>query len=184
MLTSIYNNGILINTTQTNYYSPYAGMYKPQTVQLQIGTNPIKTRQSFFNYDQNGNVNEMAKTNDIHDVYLWGYFRQYPVAKIVGSTLSAVNQYVTQAQVDALTNTASPTNDASLRSLLQSLRTNLPGALVTTYTYLPVTGITSQTSPNNLITFYQYDPFQRLQLVTDNDGNVLKTFAYQYQIPQ
>jgi len=54
---------------------------------------------------------------------------------------------------------------------------------VTTYTYLPLTGITSETDPKGEISFYTYDNFQRLQMITDNDGNVLKTFNYQYQNP-
>jgi YD repeat-containing protein len=186
MQTTMTNSGIgvLLNQTQTNYYSPASGKYKPQTLQEQIGSNVVETRQSFYNYDAYGNINEIAKTNDIHDVYLWGYFGQYPVAKIVGSTLSAVTAVVSQAQINAVTNTLSATTDASVRSLLQQLRTGLPAALVTTYTYLPMTGITSETDPRGETTFYQYDPFQRLQLITDNDGNVLKTFSYQYQIPQ
>jgi len=116
-------------------------------------------------------------------VYLWGYFRQYPVARITGSTLSAVTAIVSQAQIDALTNTSTPTSDGAVRNLLQTLRTGLPSALVTTYTYLPLTGITSETDPKGLTTYYQYDNFQRLQMITDNDLNVLKTFKYQYQIP-
>jgi YD repeat-containing protein len=125
----------------------------------------------------------MSKPNDIHDVYLWGYFRQYPVAKITGSTLSNVLGIVSQTQIDALTNTSAPTNDVALRQLLHGLRTGLRGALVTTYTYLPLTGITSETDQKGEISFYMYDNFQRLQMITDNDGNVLKTFNYQYQNP-
>ena len=178
--------GGLVNSTQTNYYSPYSGMYKPQSVQVQIGSNPVETRQSFYNYDNKGNVNEVSKTNDIHTVYLWSYFRQYPVAKIEGSTWNAVNAVAggnLQGQIDALTTTATATSDAAVRNLLQSLRTGLPGALVTTYTYSPLTGITSETDPKGQITYYQYDAFQRLQVILDNDGNVLKTYNYQYQNP-
>jgi YD repeat-containing protein len=181
---SVGVNYALVAGKQVNYYSPASGIFKPQSLQEQVGTNPIETRQSFYNYDSHGNLQEASKTNDIHDVYLWGYFRQYPVAKISGSTLSAVTAIVSQAQIDALTNTTTATNDASVRNLLQGLRTGLPNALVTTYTYLPLTGITSETDPKGLTTYYQYDNFQRLRMVTDNDGNVLKTYNYQYQTPQ
>jgi len=182
--TSLTNNNAFINSTQTNYYSPATGMYKPQNVQVQIGANPVETRQFFQQYDNQGNIQELSKNNDTHDVYLWGYFRQYPVARITGSTLSAVTAIVNQAQIDAATNTSGATNDATVRSLLQQLRTGLPNAQVTTYTYLPLTGVTSETDPRGRTTYYQYDAFQRLRLITDNEGNVVKTFNYQYQTPQ
>ena len=182
--TIVTNNTAPVDTKTVSYYSPVAGMFKPQSVVEQVSSNAQETRQSFYNYDSQGNLQEVSKTNDIHDVYLWGYFRQYPVVKITGSTLSAITALVTQAQIDSLTNISSPTNDASLRNLLQTLRTGLPNALVTTYTYLPLTGITSETDPKGLTIYYYYDNFQRLQMVTDNDGNVLKTYNYHYQIPQ
>jgi YD repeat-containing protein len=189
MQTTVTNNAVTMSTVTSNYYSPSSGHFKTQSVQMQYGTNPVETRQSFYAYDNLGNVNELSKTNDIHEVYLWGYFQQYPVAKITGATLSQVNQYVTQAQINSVTNaialgTTPAAIDQNLRNLLQPLQAHLPGSLVTIYTYLPVSGITSQLDPRGRITYYQYDNFQRLQLITDNENNVLKTFAYQYAIPQ
>ena len=184
MQATVMNTFGPVSMKQVNYFTTSGGLFEPQNMVEQVAGNPSETRQSFYNYDSKGHLEEVSKTNDVHDVYLWGYFRQYPVAKITGSTLAAVMNVVSQTQIDALTNTSSPTNDASVRSYLQTLRTSLPNALVTTYTYLPLTGITSETDARGLTTFYQYDPFQRLQIITDNDGNVLKTFNYQYQVSQ
>jgi YD repeat-containing protein len=178
------NNGALVTANQTNYYSPTPGQYKPQYVLTQLGSYPQETRQQFYQYDVQGNIQELSKTNDIHDVYLWGYFRQYPVAKITGSTLSAVTAIVSQAQIDAATNASTATNDVTVRNLLQQLRAGLPNAQVKTYTYLPLTGITSQTDPRGRTTYYQYDAFQRLKAVIDHEGNITKTYNYQYQMAQ
>ena len=53
-------------------------------------------------------------------------------------------------------------------------------AQMTTYTYTPLIGITSQCDVNNRILYYEYDGLSRLQVIKDQDGNVTKTFDYHY----
>ncbi|MGN6490672.1 MAG: hypothetical protein ACTHLE_01650 [Agriterribacter sp.] len=54
-------------------------------------------------------------------------------------------------------------------------------ALMSTYTYKPLIGMTSQIDPSGRATFYEYDGFGRLKLIRDQDKNVIKTYDYQYQ---
>ncbi len=54
------------------------------------------------------------------------------------------------------------------------------GALMTTYAYDPVFGLTSQTDANNKTTFYKYDNLGRLHLVRDQDNNIVKRYSYNY----
>jgi hypothetical protein len=49
-------------------------------------------------------------------------------------------------------------------------------------TYKPGVGMTSQTTPNGLTVYYEYDSFNRLQYVKDHEGNILKANQYQYQV--
>jgi YD repeat-containing protein len=60
----------------------------------------------------------------------------------------------------------------------------LANALVTTYTYAPIIGITSQTDPNGKITYFGYDGLGRLENVKDFDENLIKSIDYQYKIRQ
>jgi len=51
---------------------------------------------------------------------------------------------------------------------------------MTTYTYNPLVGISSQCDVAGRITYYYYDSFGRLSYVKDQDGNVIKTYGYHY----
>jgi YD repeat-containing protein len=54
-------------------------------------------------------------------------------------------------------------------------------ALMTTYTYNPLVGKTSETDPSGRSTIYQYDGLNRLQTIRDQDNNILKQYDYEYQ---
>ncbi len=55
------------------------------------------------------------------------------------------------------------------------------GSLMTTFTYQPLVGITSQSDANNKTIYYEYDTFLRLKAIKDQENNILKTFEYKYQ---
>lgn len=63
---------------------------------------------------------------------------------------------------------------------IDELRLYPASALMTSYTYQPLTGISSQNDPNNRISYYSYDGMNRLVAIRDQDKNVLKTFCYNY----
>lgn len=52
--------------------------------------------------------------------------------------------------------------------------------LMKTFTYNPLSGMTSQTDANRRVIFYEYDVFQRLVLIRDMDNNVIKKICYNY----
>lgn len=63
---------------------------------------------------------------------------------------------------------------------IDELRLYPAGSPMTTYTYEPLVGITSQCSPDNKIRYYDYDGLGRLQDIKDEDGNIIKTYDYHY----
>jgi YD repeat-containing protein len=66
-------------------------------------------------------------------------------------------------------------------NFIDEVRVYPKNALMTTYTYDPVFGMTSQTDHNGMTTYYEYDFFGRLKLIRDNEGKILKTYDYHYQ---
>lgn len=66
---------------------------------------------------------------------------------------------------------------------IDELRLYPATAQMTTYTYDPLVGMTSQTDAGNRTTYYEYDGLARLKRIRDQDYNILKTIEYAYQAP-
>jgi hypothetical protein len=82
------------------------------------------------------------------------------------------------------TNTVAVTGNSysiDLTGQVDEVRLYPSNAQMTTYTYDPLIGITSRCDVNNRVIYYEYDAFNRLKLIKDHDGNILKTFDYHYQ---
>lgn len=58
------------------------------------------------------------------------------------------------------------------------------GCQMTTYSYDPLIGMTSQCDADNRITYYEYDLFGRLRRVKDQDKYIIKAFDYGFMQPQ
>jgi hypothetical protein len=63
---------------------------------------------------------------------------------------------------------------------IDELRLYPKGALMTTYTYSPLIGMSSSCDVDNRVTYYFYDGLNRLRYIKDQDGNILKTIQYHY----
>ena len=69
----------------------------------------------------------------------------------------------------------------SLTGQVDEIRLYPSGAMMTTYTYLIPAGQSSMTDPNGQTTFFEYDTLARLIAVRDHQGNLLKTYSYNYK---
>lgn len=172
--TTITKNGVPVSVATNNYFNPFSGVFVPQNTQIQIGSNSSETRELYNAFDTYGHLQERQKVNGVKETYLWGYDTQYPVASIIGADYATASGLVSNTILNA------PSSDDALRVELNKLRTGLPGAMVTTYTYDNIFGITSQTDPAGHISYYNYDALGRLSYIQDQDKNVLKRFVYNY----
>jgi YD repeat-containing protein len=136
----------------------------------------FKQRLVYQDYDSKGNLKQFQKTDDVSTVYLWGYNQRYPIAEVKNATypevLSALS--MSESQVNALS------DETSIRSAMNTLRANLKKAMVTSFTHDPLVGLTSQTGPDGITVFYEYDQLQRLKVIKDQQGNIVKRYQYHY----
>ncbi|MBD0254266.1 MAG: hypothetical protein ICV83_00995 [Cytophagales bacterium] len=78
---------------------------------------------------------------------------------------------------------ASPTGGTitvSGSGTIDELRLYPEGAQMTTYTFTPLVGMSSQCDPANQITYYEYDEAARLILVRKQDRDIVKKICYNY----
>ena len=66
----------------------------------------------------------------------------------------------------------------NLTSTQEAALRNIPGAVVTTYSYTPLTGLASVTDPSGSKQTYAYDTFRRLAKIYTG-GNLEQEFKYQ-----
>ncbi|GAA3594124.1 hypothetical protein GCM10022396_09140 [Flavivirga amylovorans] len=185
-----------VSKLKNNYFEWFSNIIELKDIESLKGTSPPEERISFSGYDgTNGKPVEVSKTDGARIVYIWGYNGQYPIAKIENASYSEVSGQVSNLQnlsnadndrtVDIINTNGSMNhqgNEGALRSALRALR-DLPvltDALVTTYTYDPLVGITSITDPKGYVAYYEYDEFNRLKQVKDTNGNILSENSYNY----
>lgn len=140
---------------------------------LEGGDYEIKV--NFDEYDIHGNPIQYHKEDNIVVSYLWGYNYTSPIAKIENASFSQV-ELALGCEVEDL----QALSDDELRSILNNLQEELPEAMITTYTYNPMIGITSATDPSGKTIYYYYDSFNRLETIRDQDSNVVKHIDYNY----
>lgn len=182
-----YSDNSLTAFRRTQYgmnHPANASLIAPIAEDYQSGSQSTpETRITYNLYDLKGNVLHVTKDNAEHVVYLWGYNQRYPIAEIKTSVYTytevenAVKSVFSVASAAILSAMVIP-NEAKLQD--GSLQKALPNALVTTYTYRPLVGMTTMTDPREVVTKYDYDDFGRLIRVT-KAGKVIENYQYNYK---
>ena len=175
----------------------WTGQNLPEIIKTSKGPNTLKDRIQYHEYYTNGSVKEVSKTDGTHIVYIWGYNKEYPIAKIENATYLQIeaaiatlpSSYNTLEKIQAKSNTdndrtiGNTGKEGELRTALQAIRdhSSLSNTMVTTYTFDPLIGVTSMTDPRGYTTYYEYDDANRLKHVKDAMGNILSKNEYHYK---
>ncbi|MBF0596387.1 RHS repeat protein [Faecalibacter rhinopitheci] len=171
-----FNNSILLSSTY-NEFQEFNGVMQKSRVFQKKGSSSIVEGDdviAFNSYDSFGNITQYTPKNGSSVSIIWGFNGQYPVAKIEGDTyansITKIGSLLTKLQNGTLT----PSEENSIRGLF-------PDAMITTYKYKPLIGVTSITGPNGLTEIYEYDSAGRLEVIRNHKNEILKTFKYNYK---
>lgn len=138
-------------------------------------TAEAKAELEFLTYNASGNPLEMKDRSGMPTTYLWSYRGEYPIAEIKNATLEQVKG---QLGIDVETLRKQVVPDMAK---IEALRSKMPYAQITTYTYLPLVGIKSMTDAKGLTTTYEYDSYGRLSKIVNADAKILKALEYNYK---
>lgn len=169
-------SGRIIAGNMVGYKKVTTDLYRPET--LYYYDNQFSPRVEYNNYNDYGNPLYLSKDDATKIVYLWSYSGQHPIAEIKNVTYEDVNKII---NINTLSAKLEPSE--SDYKAIRALETSLKNALITTYTYKPLVGMTSMTDPRGVVTTYEYDSFGRLSKVKDANGKVINTYDYHYQRP-
>jgi len=166
-------NNELLEVRDIHYVNTFTGNYAflPKTISVSKGTNQLESKIQYIKYDKYSNPLEIKQEDGISIVYLWGYGKSYPIAKIENATYQTIV---------AILGTSI---DESSLNAIDNLRTHpsFSESMITTYRHKPLIGITSITDPRGYKTTYQYDSFGRLKRIRDADGNIISETDYHYR---
>lgn len=130
-----------------------------------------------------GTINKTGlKTTTTYEVLYWAKGPSQP--QISGGNVSAATILGTYKGWTQYRRTVSGSTSISVAgsgTLIDDLSIRPLDAQMKTYTYVPLIGTKSETDANGKITYYEYDEFQQLHLVRDHNGNIVKSFKYNYK---
>ncbi|AXT61474.1 hypothetical protein D1816_14305 [Aquimarina sp. AD10] len=171
---TVKENEIQISKTITNY-NENNGLYLPSSVQTQKNSNSTLVNAMNFQKYQKDKIVEYKALNGPENVLLWGYNKQYPIAKIENASYAEIATALgmTETELAAI-------NEQDVETI-ESLRSLLPKAMITTYTHNPIFGVTSITDPRNYSMYYHYDDVGKLKYVKDDGGKILSYNQYNYK---
>lgn len=128
-------------------------------------------------YDAKGNIQQYTLENGTSVTILWGYGKTLPIAKIENASYSQI------AAALGITTTVLDGYNETYLTAINNLRNNssLVNSPISTYTHIPLVGVSTIIDPKGDKITYTYDSFARLQNVKDKDNNILSENKYQYQ---
>lgn len=174
-----YLNGVLKGRESKEFAFWPSGITAPSLNKQAFGSAPLATKIIFNSYDDKGNLLESEMPHGVKESYIWGYDKEFLVAKIINSGYAQALQWINANQIDH----AYDYTDVQNQNELNKLRLNLPEAQVSTIIYDPLIGMTAQADAKGLAISYEYDEFNRLMNIKDREGNIKKNISYHYHPP-
>lgn len=197
LLSSVTREQTIYNHKEYNIYTSYKienEICLPEDIYYGTGKedNEYECKLTYNRYDNYGNPVYITKNDAKNTVYLWSYDGQYLIAEIQNVTIEEVETVIKDVfgintHLNAINYLASQTNPNETNIMSFNRHPGLSSALVTTYTYKPLIGISSMTDPKGVTTYFEYDSYGRLKesyYYENNDINkkrIIQSHEYHYQ---
>jgi YD repeat protein len=123
---------------------------------------------TYDKYDSKGRLLQKADRSGLQTCYVWGYEGLYPIAEVVGTDYSAIQEITNR--VEPLSTNFTSAQEASLRQL--------DGVFVTTFVYDPYVGVTKVTDPSGRQKSFSYDSYGRLSGEFKDGGAHVRRYSY------
>nr|WP_319570098.1 BACON domain-containing protein [uncultured Draconibacterium sp.] len=180
-----YINSTVVASTLTTYkynsggYVPYK-VYSLETssplisfsayngASMDSHYNSSNPEVSFDKYDSKSNPTQIKNKDGIIMSYLWDATGSYLMARIENATYNQVSSQ----------DGKSCTYDS--KNFYNSLKNLVPGAMITTYSYKTLMGLSAVTDPKGVTQKYDYDTFGRLHMIKNDDEHIVNLNYYHY----
>lgn len=182
-------NNLLVSKESNEYSYDAIGNYIIRTASRFLPNGKESGGENWsFTYDENVNLVKVNREGAGASSFFWGYNHMFPIIKgenVDYATLKSAVLLSTN-NIEQLLLDIGDLKTASQRALWKSfnaqLRSHLPAkASVITYSHKHLRGITSETDAKGMTSYYEYDDFQRLKNIKDQNGNIIKNFKYNYK---
>lgn len=183
--TEVYINNEKLSEQKTVYAKDLStnNLLLPKYVLSKKGADSnsiLENKITYNTYDSNGTLLQQTLENGIAVCIIWGYNKTLPIARIENIQYSAIPANL----ITAVQNASNlPNNEANLLIALDAIRndTSLVNAMVTTYTHIPLVGVSTVTDAKKDKITYSYDILNRLKFVKDKNGKILSENEYNYK---
>jgi hypothetical protein len=160
--------------------SSYAGKF-PNNLPLIPNIGNIEKKISYDKYDDRGNLLQYTTESGIPVSIIWGYNKTLPIAKLENVIYNNIPSSIINSLEIKSANDIDDNSENLLRIDLDGLRISFPNAMIDTYTYNPLIGVTTMTDSKGNKSLYNYDTFGRLKLIKDNTDKILEEYQYHYK---
>jgi hypothetical protein len=175
-------NAVISDVAATSFEADGFGNWNPYTGTItNVTTAPFPpTGNNYYNITTSAVLSKTGLVSgNVYIISYWSKNGSYSISggtgsSITGKTINGWTYYEHKITASSTTLSISGTG------AIDEVRLYPSSALMTTYTYSPLVGMTTTCDPDNKVTYNFFDGFGRFKCVKDQDGNILKTVEYHY----
>lgn len=171
-----FENSNLLTTKRTLYkkWSATDASVQPEIIQFAKAVQPLEDRITFLEYDMRNRPSLVSYKNGSKTKYFYNG---------MGSVTRKIENYIAPASTV-------PTEELELIEFVPSttpidpcsIQNNFPNSLVTDYYYSHMTNQLTAINSMCRYTYYEYDSLFRLKRIRDHEGNIIKSFDYNFKL--